>query len=444
MDIVARAWSRGNYSNSGDANPATHRTMKTVHPTLLLDDEVVNYLWPLPDPNSAEVSAHVETLKEIARSVVALGWGIDMAIGHGAVLSADHTHELPGERWLPYETLVGDGLRVPACGTLDDLIRRHKQFLARLGGGSMNAPPPVSVYRIVRYRRAIDPPRRPVAAFSLLRLDASGFRAFDTARSSLTVAGMMRHAAKAAATRAGWSEPDINVFILGHGESRNGAGHIPVGPRRFAYLPLPSIEARATPDARVVGSIRRILLTSFAQDLEAQVAWARRSLPGQELIDEEQTQPVALLSLLPASDSMIRRYVQPAASWATVTPVVLPGYDDPEHYRRRLKTDVSAAEQKTLLSRLADRIDSLLRKAIMQAGFSQTLADYAELEWRSVGFWPGTDLASRYGAPEHLKRFPRLHVRVHWRDASKRLVQIPGPICLGGGRFYGLGLFAAL
>ena len=40
MDIVARAWSRGNDSNSGDANPATHRTMKGVRPTLLLGDAV--------------------------------------------------------------------------------------------------------------------------------------------------------------------------------------------------------------------------------------------------------------------------------------------------------------------------------------------------------------------------------------------------------------------
>jgi hypothetical protein len=26
---------------------------------------------------------------------------------------------------------------------------------------------------------------------------------------------------------------------------------------------------------------------------------------------------------------------------------------------------------------------------------------YPELEWRKVGFWPGTDLADRYGVPDH-------------------------------------------
>ena len=90
------------------------------------------------------------------------------------------------------------------------------------------------------------------------------------------------------------------------------------------------------------------------------------------------------------------------------------------------------------------RIDGLLRKAIVQAGFSQVLADHADLEWRSTGFWPGTDLARHYGVPEHLRRFSRYHVRLKWCDERGRPVNVPGPICIGGGRFYGLGLFAAL
>ncbi len=76
-------------------------------------------------------------------------------------------------------------------------------------------------------------------------------------------------------------------------------------------------------------------------------------------------------------------------------------------------------------------------------GYVEALADHAELQWRKVGFWPGTDLADRYGVPDHLKRFPCLHVRLHWRDAQGSPVQVPGPVCFGSGRFYGLGLFAA-
>lgn len=442
MDIVAGAWCRGNYSNSGDANPATHRTMKAVRPTLLLDGSAVYYLWPLHDPIGGEVRGHVEALQEVARSVVALGWSIDMAVGHAAILSDDQVSALPGERWLPYSTSVADGLRVPVPGTLNDLVHRHQGFLARLGPDGLSPPPPLSTYRIVEYKPANRPPSRDVAAFSLLKLDASGFRTFDTARRALTVAGMLRHTAKCAAEKSGWAEKKINAVILGHGDSTD-PHHVPVQSGRFAYMPLPSLEPRGDGKARVVGNVRRVILASFAEDFESEIAWARRTLSGAELIDEKK-RPVALLSLLPKTDRVVVQYTQQAASWATVTPVVLPGYDDPDHYRRRLKNGIGAHEQKKLLSRLDDRIDGLLRKAIIQAGFSGVLAEHAELEWRNSGFLPGVDLASRYGVPDHLRRFPRLHVRLRWRDAQKRSVQVSGPICLGGGRFYGIGLFAAV
>jgi CRISPR-associated protein Csb2 len=186
------------------------------------------------------------------------------------------------------------------------------------------------------------------------------------------------------------------------------------------------------------------MISCFADNCEDEIAWARRALSAQELIDEDQKQAVALLSLVPSTDNVVRYYTQPAAQWATVTPVVLPGYDDPAHYRRRLKQGVDAEEQKKLLVHLDERIEGLLRKAIVQAGFSETLAEHAQLEWRKAGFCPGTNMSEQYGAPDHLKRFPRFHVKIQWRDAQNRPMEVPGPICIGGGRFYGLGLFAAL
>jgi len=444
MDIVARAWSRGNDSNSGDANPATHRTMKAVRPTLLVGD-ATHYLWQLPDLITDEIRGYVQWLSEMAASVVALGWGVDMAVGHGAILSDEQAEALPGERWLPMTDATAGGLRTPLDGTFQDAIHRHERFLKRIDpDGCFVPPPPLSAYRKVGYRRATDPPPHSVAVFSLLKLDASGFRAFDAPRRALTVAGMLRGAAKAAAALSGWPESRIDAFILGHGGPNNAAEHVVVGPRRFAYLPLPSIEARSEGKARVVGSVRRVMLASFASDCEDEIAWARRVLSGQELVDEDKKQPVALLSLIPASEKVVRCYTQAATMWATVTPVVLPGYDDPRHYRRRMTQDIGAEEQKGLLERLESRIEGLLRKAITQAGFSQVLADNAALEWRKVGFWPGTDLADRYGVPHHLKCFPRLHVKIQWRDAQNKAVQVPGPVCLGGGRFYGLGLFAVI
>ncbi len=443
MDIVARAWVRSNDSNSGDANPATHRTMKSIRPVLMTSGDAVHYLWLLAEPADEATRAHVETLCDVARSVVALGWGVDLAIGHGAMLSNDETNSLRGERWLPSRGETDNVLRLPRLGTLDALENRHTKFLNRIGSGGFTPPPALTAYETATYRRASDVNRKPVAAFALRKHDGSGgFCAFDTVQRGLTVAGMLRHATGLAALHAGWPEDSINTCILGHGEAK-GARHVTVGAQRFAYLPLPSIEFRGQGKARIVGSIRRVLLATLTDGYENEIAWSRRAMPGQILIDEGTHQPVAELSMLPANDGIVNNYVQPSSTWATVTPVVLPGYDDPAHYRRRLKRGTEADEQKNLLDKLYSRTEALLRKAITQAGLSQELADHANLEWRKVGFWAGAEMADRYGVPQHLKCFPRFHVRIQWRNAQNKPVSIPGPICLGGGRFYGLGLFAA-
>jgi CRISPR-associated protein Csb2 len=159
----------------------------------------------------------------------------------------------------------------------------------------------------------------------------------------------------------------------------------------------------------------------------------------------------AILARLPDADAMISRYTSKATTWATVTPVVLPGYDDPRKLRRTLTpNDESTTEplnverQKRLLSTLDRRTDFLLRKAIRQAGFPDELAEHAEIDWSGSGFWPGTDLAGRYAIPATLRRFRRLHVRILWRDAAGAPIEVGGPLCIGSGRFVGLGLFAPL
>jgi len=300
----------------------------------------------------------------------------------------------------------------------------------------------VTQYDVVGYHQIADPAPLPFAVFAILQLDSGSFRPFDPIRHGLTVAGMLHYATKIRAESAGWSRECIDACILGHGEAR-GSVHVSVGASRFAFLPLPSIEIRGGSQANVIGSIRRAMLTALSGDCEQEMVWAQRVISGQPLIDERTQRPVAILSTIPP-DAVVRRYTGPAVTWASVTPVVLPGYDDPAHYRRRLKRGTTAEEQRTLLSKLEDRTDALLRKAIVQAGLPQELADHAELEWRKTGFWVGTELADAYGVPDHLKRFPRVHVRIRWRDMRHQPLKVAGPLCLGGGRFCGLGLLAGV
>jgi CRISPR-associated protein Csb2 len=80
------------------------------------------------------------------------------------------------------------------------------------------------------------------------------------------------------------------------------------------------------------------------------------------------------------------------------------------------------------------RREALIRKALRQAGVGEELAFSAEIETRETGFIAGVEKASRYAVPSHLANSPRLHVKLTWP------VKVAGPLCIGRGRFSGLGL----
>lgn len=422
MDLVARAWARGNLFGTGELDPAKHRAMKTVRPMRLSTTDAVHYLWPLPDPLPDKDRPHLQALLQLAPHLVALGWGIDLVAGHARLLSSHEADHLPGQRWVPCPDVDTGLLRVPLPGTLQALADRHQAFLRRLPReGGFCPVPPLATFSTVGYRLDIQPPPRPVAAFVLLQPDASRMRPFHPVRSLRRLVGMLRDAVVRAAQAAGWPQDKIAACVLGHGE-RPGTPHQPVLHSRLAYLPLPSLQPRGDQPLPCVGAARRVLLTASGPGCQREIAWLRRALAGCELLDQNTGSPQALLAPLPRSDRVLRNYVplRGASAWATVTPMVLPGHDD----RRDEKTE------------------ALIRKAISQAGFPETLARHAELDWRPVGFWPGADLAARYPVPDYLRSYPRYHVFLRWRDEHARPLPLEGPICLGGGRFLGLGLFA--
>jgi CRISPR-associated protein Csb2 len=442
-DEVARKWARGN-----DASIADYRAEKDVRPTRLQGGDAVHFLWPLASTDPDFVSAR-DILLTAARSITHLGWGIDMVAADASVISDEEVEKLSGHRWHPVDDDSGIPLRVPRTGTLDDLIHKHAAFLGRVSADTFRPVPPLSTFAIQSYRSGAMPPRIPFTAFSLLTPDAENYRPFDPMRQGLHVAGMLRHLASdtSIAKALGWPQDKITRLVLGHAEPE-GQPHEPVEGPRLAFLPLPGLEYRGG-KGTVIGSIRRVLITGLRGLSQKEVNQIAQLLSGRNLIDEKSQE--AFLSRLPNKEKMIQQYTEASTTWATVTPVILPGYDDPRKYRQRLfpregqeVAPMNSEEQKELLAKLDARTDHLLRKAIVQAGYSKELAQNAEIDWRRTGYWPGTDLASRYAVPEKLRRFHRLHVRLTWKDDQGKPIAIPGPLCLGRGRFMGLGLFAPI
>jgi CRISPR-associated protein Csb2 len=417
-----------------DATPK--RTEKIVRPTHLAG-EAVHYLYPLP----AEGCSHFEVLKAAARSITHLGWGIDMVAADAAILSANDADKLSGHRWREVPN-GGMPLRVPKAGTLAELLRKHEAFLERMTANSFRPVPPLTCFDVVRYYSPTagenEPPRRPLAAFEIHRTledrernpGTSRFRAFHPVRRVASVAGMVRHAAASVARQMGYDQLWIDEHILGHSDEKNGQA---TTDERLMFLPLPSL----TPVG--VSGIRRVVIVGWPG--WDGLADLRRRLNGAELIDDRLGQPVAVLAQLATTDRSVQAFLGPSRTWTTVTPVILPGHDDPDSLRRKYRARLtagkaSAADQRHLLERLNDRIENLLWKAFEQAGWPPETLAGATLEHRGVGWLPRLGLAREYELPK--VHYPRYHVRITFPRPVR------GPVVVGAGRYRGLGLFVGM
>ncbi len=431
-DLVAKSWS-GNKDN----DISNYRTAKQIRATRLRENAVVHYLWPFDDPPPAGLS----DFKRMAGAISAFGWGIDMAVADAAIISQEEVGTLAGERWLPLDTGGGVSLRVPIEGTLADCRTRYEAFLNRISlekDAVFKPVPPPAAFATADYRKSSEMAKPPFAIFALRKLDDSGYAVFATARNGLPLGGMLRHCAAQLAPQMGWDAKRVAEFVLGHGELL-GESHMPVDGPRLVLIPLPSVEWRGDSKGQTIGPIRRVLVTVKGDVLASEFSALVRALEGAELIDEKTQQPVAFLRRLSAHDGAIAGYCAEAREWVSVTPVILPGHDDRGKLRQKLSSGTLTPEEKAdVVLKLEARIECLLRKALRQAGLPDEVANHASLSWRGVGFVPGVGLATDYAVPDQHRRFRRVHCRLIFEKAVR------GPICIGGGRFLGLGIFAAV
>ena len=402
-------------------------TEKIVRPHLIISGPyTVHYIWDIADDEWQDVRSHAELLCAEARHLTTLGWGIDQTVGLGRILSSAEVQALPGQRWLPWDVRFGSEgrLRVPKPGSLDDLERAYEAFRHRL---SMRYPPGAREPRVF-YTRVYLPvggqrhahrptvpvsrpqeeqkplaalPRRWYAVFELPQ--GVAFQAEDAAK----VAAMLRSlACRLAKEEAGDFFPGgAEVYVAGHVERGTHKT-----PPRFSYLPLPSIG-----HGHSDGMIRRLLIAEPFGGDGVHATWAQRRLRNGTLQDDRGNERGVLLDLWRHnSRRVVDLYVRESRCWYSVTPVILPGFDDGEQVK-------------------AER---LFLKAVAQAGIPIAAVECIAL--RKAPFWAGAAHPRHYFVPEYMRHFSRWHVALCFRRP------IPGPLSLGVGRHSGLGLFASM
>jgi len=424
------------YVPNNDADQEFERqnrlTSKIVRPQRILnavgvgrDLPQLHYVWTVEGSQQAGAEEHYQVLCREARRLVALGRGIDQAIADGRVISSADLGTLSGERWYPRRGVqrVTPMLRVPKTGSLADCERAYKTFTERIRweqrgrSGRLTRVPPdkARCFAMVAYMRATAMPPRPYAAFELP--EGVAF----CQENIVAVSAMLRSLACAEKQdfRAQFPGADTEVYLAGH---VNGARQTPP---RFSYLPLPSIGHEHSD-----GLIRRVLIAEPFGGDGRRAAWAQRRLLNQPLRDHDGNERGVLMnSWRRTSRSIIDRYVGEAREWTTVTPVILPGFDD---FRGVSKEEQQAGR--------ATKAEQLFMKAVVQAGLPAEIVESFTL--RKAPFWPGSTHPSRYKRPDYLdtprnRRFPAWHVYLRFREP------VPGPIAIGAGRHCGLGLFAA-
>ena len=363
----------------------------------------LQYVWRISDQNWSMARPHAELLSRESRHLMALGWGIDQVVGDGRILSTIEVDRLSGERWQPYanDMLAAGRLRVPVEGSLRALISTYKSFRVRLDDNTYNTPLEFNQFDVVRYVKTTQFPHRPHACFEL----PIGLQFRQEA--SVEIAAMLRSLVCRDVNRHDFRDQfgdDTEVYLAGHinGEKRT--------PPRFSYLPLPTIDHE-----HADGMIRRLLITEPYGGDGSRARWATQRLSGQVLTDNQGNERGQLLGLWRSSSRrVVNLYVGKHIIWSTVTPVVLPGFDDKQLVKAQ----------------------KMFIRAARQAGVSTD--GLVNVTLRKAPFWTGSQHPRHYRRPLYLKHFPAWHVKLEFQEPMS------GPLVIGAGRHIGLGIFAGL
>jgi CRISPR-associated protein Csb2 len=402
-DRAAREWRAGR-----PFDEASLRTLKTICPRDLEGKPGkphLLYLWKVADG-----TLPLEDLRQLASFLHTFGWGIDMAYADSFLFSEKERQFLTGSRNYSHfvPASMGELRDVPAPGYLQDLMAAYQRYCNRRSGTGVDPETRATKYGQERYQRVGSIELR-TAKFSLRRLDNSNVPYSVPWTLGMKVAAWMRHAAAEALRQEEYSDEFVDSYVLGHGN-----GH----ERHLSFVPVPNI-GTIHPD----GAVRRVMVLEPPDSggevvellqLKLSSSVLRRVLENGD--GPRKTEPVCSL-LESQQDNIWPYYTRSSPLWHSVTPVVLHGYNT-----MRGKFSLRKTEE-------------LLYQAFEESGYTRESVE--ELRFQPAPLWAGTEGALTIRVPEHLKKWPRYHVAIRFRDA------VSGPVLAGIGKHYGIGLFAA-
>jgi CRISPR-associated protein Csb2 len=306
--------------------------------------------------------------------------------------------------------------------------------------------PPYSATGQVRYRRDSDPAPHPNAVFKLV--DENDDTVAYSHSKLVHIAGMVKHLAiermkryppPRSELRGRSAEQWVEHYVAGHQSLEGKAANAPH--TQFSYIPLQSIGNPNTDPG-----IRRVMIVAPLGD-DAWLEHLARRLDGQSL------KPLPNTTLPPGTrleriddhrkDGVRDGYLRASVTWASVTPVILPGHDDHKPNKTR----------------------SLICKALQQSGVEQP----CEFEWSAFSQFrkmlpahkyrkdpndPSKKILINYVRPNHLLDLSAVHLTIRFgqrenpnAEKSRRVpatIPIPGPLAIGAGRHCGFGLMAGI
>lgn len=403
-DKAGREWAALREYDSGRL-----RTMKTVSACRLSarpeTGAHVYYMWRISD--SLPTTDKVQKLTSFLHT---FGWGIDMAYADSFLLSDTEKQSLLGKPgYVHYRPAERGRLQnVPARGYLEDLERTYQQYKKRQTAKGVNPSLRASSYAQQAY---ISSESRESfhAQFVLRRLeDAESAYKIPWAL-GMEVAAWMRHAAAEALRQEKYPDDFINSYVLGHGDGQG---------KHLSFIPVPTVGL-----VHSDGYIRRAMILEPAGsdgEITSLLQLKLSSAVLHRLVENgsgpRKTEPACQLFEAPR-DNVWPFYTRTNSFWRSVTPVVLHGYNS-AHGKFSLK-----------------KTEQLLYQAFEKSGYpAQTIS---QLFFQPAPFWAGTEGALSIRVPAHLKKWPRYHVSVRFNKP------VTGPLSVGIGRHYGIGLFAA-